>query len=92
MVLNKDNWEPTLNWTALDPALGVPLLRGMVNSGHADGFGMPVFSQQTQLPTELTLPEFLKWEVKRPYFVGRYVERAGAACSGESNAAVLLRD
>jgi hypothetical protein len=72
MVLNKDNWEPLAgahqaqgqgspvkrwNWSALDPALGVPLLHGMVNNGHADDFGMPVIVQQAKLPTDLTLPE-----------------------------------
>jgi hypothetical protein len=86
--LSWDNYLLTLNWTALHPALGAPLLDKMITNGYADDFGKPVFMQQDELPTTLTLIEFLKKENQRPYFVGRYVERAGAACSGECSAAV----
>jgi hypothetical protein len=88
MSLNLDNYMPGLDWTAVHPAVGVPLLREMISRGHADDFGMPVYVQQPKQPVELGLVGYHEWMMQRPYFVGRYVERAGAACSKERIAAV----
>jgi hypothetical protein len=76
-ALNKDNWEPCLDWTKLHPAVGVPLLMKMIKRGFADALGLPVFVQQAKLPTDLTVAEYHAWTMQRPFFVGRYVRLAG---------------
>lgn len=73
MALNLDNCVPGLDWTALHPALGVPLLHEMIASGHADKFGMPVFQQQPKQPFELGVAGYHELIMQRPRFVGRWV-------------------